>query len=65
MEVEVICSVEHIKTVKNVLASVRMNDIEQNHYSHAVGCIDEFFQFFRGAVARTCGKETSDLVSKG
>ena len=65
VEVEVISSVEHIKAVKDVLASVRVNDIEQDNYTHAVGCVDEFFQFFGGAVARTCGKETGDLVSKG
>src|SRR5258708_3455918 len=32
MEVEVIRSVEHIKSVKNVLASVRMDDVKQNDY---------------------------------
>lgn len=65
MEVEVICTVEHIKAVKDVLAGVRVNDVEQDDYSHAVSCVNEFFQFFRGTVARTCGKETGDLVSKG
>lgn len=65
VEVEMICSVEHIKTVKDVLAGVRMNDIEQNDYTQAVGGVDKLFQFFGCAIARTCGKEAGDLVSKG
>ena len=65
MEVEVVCTIKRIKAVKNVLASVRMNNIEQNNYPQAVSCVNEFFQFFGGAVARTCGKETGNLVSKG
>lgn len=65
MEIEVIRSVERIKTIKDVLASVRMNDIEQNGYAHSMGRVDEFFQFLRCAVTRTCGEETGNLVSKG
>ena len=65
VKVEMICSIEHIETVKDVLASVGMNDIEQNDYAHAVGCIDELLQFFGGAVARACGKEAGDLITEG
>jgi len=65
VEVEVIGSVEHIETVKDVLAGVRMDDIEQNDNAHAVGRVNELLEFLRGTVARACGKETGDLVSKG
>jgi hypothetical protein len=65
MEVEMICSVVHIETVQDVLAGVRMDDIKQNDYAHAMGCIDELFQFFGGAVSRARGEEAGDLISKG
>ena len=41
-----------------------MDNIHDNRNPHAMGCINQFFQFFRSTKAGRSGKETGNMVSE-
>ena len=64
VEVEVVGAIEQVKAVQNVLARVRVYNIEQDGDSHPVGGVDKLLQVFRSTVARASGEEAGNLVAE-
>ena len=40
MEVKVVSTVEEIEPIENILASMRMDDIQKHSNTHTMGCIN-------------------------
>lgn len=64
VEVEMVGAVEEVETVEHVLACMRMNDVQEDGYSHTMGSVDKLLQLFRRAIPRTRREEISDLITK-
>ena len=64
MEIKVIGPIKLVNSVEDIFACMRMHDIKEDCNVHAMGCVNEFFQLFRGATPRACGKEARNLISK-
>ena len=62
VEVKVIGAVEEVQTVENVLARVRVNDVEEDSDPHRVRDVDELLEVLGVAIAGTGGEETRHLV---
>ena len=65
MEVLVVRAIEEVEPIENVLAGMRVHNVEEDGDAHAVSCIDELSQFLGGTIAGARGEEARDLVSKG
>lgn len=64
VEVEMIASVKHVKTVKNVLRCMAVHDIQQDCDTHAMGSIDQFLQLIWKPIATASSKEAVDLIAE-
>ena len=64
VEVEIVGTVETAKSFCLITHRMRVYNVKQYAYAQAVGSINEFFEFFRGAKARTYRKEVSHLIAK-
>lgn len=65
VEVEVIAVVKHVKTVKDVLAGMRVHHVQQYGNTHAVCGVNQLLEVIWVAVAGRGCKEGVDLVAKG
>ena len=64
VEVEVVATVKLVQPVQNVLASVRVNDIEQDGDAHSVRGVDQLLQLLGGSISAGSREERSDLVAE-
>lgn len=64
MEIEMITTIEHVQPIFCILASVGVNDIEQDYNSHSVSSVDQVHQLLRSAISAGNSKEGGDLVSE-
>ena len=64
MEVLVICSVKLVQTIRYILGSVAVNDIEQDGNAHAMSNVDQLHKVFWQTVSTASSEEAVDLVSK-
>lgn len=62
VEVEVVCPIELVQTVQDILACMGVHDVEKDSDAHAMGNIDELFQVFWGPVPRARSEEARDLI---
>ena len=44
MEIAVIGAVEHIQAIEDILAGMRVHDVQENRDSHSVSGVDEFHE---------------------
>lgn len=51
VEVKVIGAVELVQPIEDVLAGMRMNDIQEDRYAHAMCGVDEFLQVLGQSIA--------------
>ena len=58
-------SIEEVQTIKDILASMGMDDVEKNSKAHAMCSVDELFQILRSAVTRRRSEEVCDLIAEG
>lgn len=64
VEVKVVGAVKLVDAVEDVLAGMRVHDVEEDCEAHSVRRVDEFFELLWGAIAGACSKETRNLVPK-
>lgn len=57
-----VSAIELVDAVEDVLARMRVHDVEENGETHSVRGVDEFFELFWGAIAGARSKETRNLV---
>jgi len=60
----VVATVEHVDSVKDVFACVRVDNVEKDCDSHSVGSIDEFHKLLGCSISARSSKERSDLISE-
>lgn len=65
VEVKVVGPIELVETVQDVLARMRVHNIEEDSDTQSMGRVDQFFEFFRGSVSRARREEARNLVSEG
>lgn len=64
VEVLVVCAVEFVESIQNVLGGMAVNNVEKHSDSHAVSHVDQFLEVFRWSVTTASGEEVVDLVPK-
>lgn len=64
MEIKVVATVEHVNSVKDVFACVRMDNVKKDCDSHSVSSIDELHKLFGCSISARSSKERSDLISE-
>jgi hypothetical protein len=64
VKVKVIATIELVQTVKDIFASMRMDNIQKDGQTKAMGGIDKLFQIFRCSISGTGSKKACHLVPK-
>ena len=64
VEVEMVATVELVQSVQDVLACVRVNDVEQDGDAHSVRGVDQLLQIFGSSISAGSSEERSDLVAE-
>ena len=64
VEIEVIGAVKFVQPIEDILTGMRVNDIEEDRYSHSMGGVDELLEVLWQSVARAGSKKACHLVAK-
>lgn len=65
VEIEVICAVKLVETVLDILAGVRVDNVQEHLDAHSVGSVNELHQVLWRTITTRHGEKVGDLVSKG
>ena len=64
MEILPGCAIKSSKPFHLVFNSMGMDQVHYHRDTHAMGLINQFFQFFRGTEARRGSKKTGNMVAE-
>ncbi len=64
VEVKVVGTVEHVETVKDVFACVRVDNVQQYCDAQRVGDVDKLLEVFRVPVSTAGSEEVGDLITE-
>ncbi|SRR5260221_14303544 len=62
MKVMVVRSIEGIQAIQNILASMRVDDIEKDYKTKSMRCIYQLFEILGDTIARAGCEKTGDLI---
>ena len=62
MKVKVVRSIKGIQAIQNILASMRVDDIEKDYKTKSMRCIYQFFEILGDTIARAGSEKTGDLI---
>lgn len=62
MKVKVVRSIKGIQAIQNILASMRVDDIEKNYKTKSMRCIYELFEILGDTKARAGSEKIGDLI---
>lgn len=64
VEVLVIGAIELVNSIEDVLARMRVHDVEQDGQAHRMRGIHKLFELFGCTISGACSEEACDLVSE-
>ena len=64
MKVKVVRPIKEIQAIQDILASMRVDDIEKNYKSKSMCCVYQLFEILGDTIARAGSKKTGNLISE-
>lgn len=62
MKVMVVRPIKEIQAIQNILASMRVDDIEKNYKSKSMRCVYQLFEILRDTIARAGSEKIGNLI---
>jgi hypothetical protein len=62
MKVKVVRPIKEIQAIQNILASMRVDDIEKNYKTKSMRCIYQLFEILGDTIARAGSEKTGNLI---
>ena len=62
MKVMVVRPIKEIQAIQNILASMRVDDIEKNYKPKSMRCVYQLFEILRDTIARAGSEKIGNLI---
>ena len=64
VKVHMVTAVKEIQAIENVFAGMGVDNIQKNHKTKSMGCVNKLFEILRETITRAGSEKAGNLISK-